>query len=72
MYVGIALPPRSGARLYSRFLVDVQDRGTKHEDRSEDDERQERRDTQRLVTQRTQREEQHETCQEDRDEKRCE
>jgi hypothetical protein len=72
MYVGIALPPRSGARLYSRFLVDVQDRGAKHEHWSEDDKRQERRDAQRLVAQRSQREEQHETCQEDGDEQRRE
>jgi hypothetical protein len=39
MYVGIALPPRSGARLYSGFLVDVEHGGAEHEDRSEHDER---------------------------------
>src|SRR6478672_13775271 len=72
MYVGIALPPRSGARLYSRFLVDVQDRGAEHEDRSQHEQREERRDAQRLIAQLAQREEQDETCQEDGDEQRRE
>src|SRR6266545_268801 len=40
MYVAIGPPPRSGARLYSRGLVDVQHRRTEDEDRGEHDQRQ--------------------------------
>src|SRR3954451_24678324 len=56
MYVAIGLPPRSGARLYSGCLVDVQHRRTEDEDRGEHDQRQYRGDPQSLATALSQRE----------------
>jgi hypothetical protein len=43
MYVGISRPPQSGARLYSRRLVDVQQRRTEHEDGRQHEQRKQRR-----------------------------
>src|SRR5689334_12227013 len=70
MYVAIGVPPRSGARLYSRRLIHVEDRRTQDEQRCEDDERQHGGDAQRLPAALAQREEDHEPGEEDRDRER--
>jgi hypothetical protein len=67
MYVAIRIPPRSGARLYSGGLVDVQHRSAEDEDRREDHEREHGGDPQGLAAPLAQREEDHETREEDRD-----
>src|SRR4051794_20909973 len=72
MYVAIRIPPRSGARLYSGGLVDVEHRRAEHEQRREDDERQHRCDADRLAAARPDRKEDDEPGEEDRDRERRE
>src|SRR5262245_16267433 len=72
MYVGIA-PPRSGARVYDPGgLVDIEQRRAEEEQRGEHEQRQERGDTESLVADATQQEEQDETGEERRDHERRE
>src|SRR3954471_1181424 len=72
MYVAIEAPPRSGVRLYSRSLIDVQHRGAENEDRCEHQTREHCGDMQRLPAAFADREEQHQAGEHDRDRQRHE